>query len=77
VTFACRFGHVDGNAEAAASLVSVAERRTDHPLFGIRLDRTGVLEHPRLEEFREVADWLVINDQRRHDHVDHMPGAED
>jgi hypothetical protein len=77
VTFACRFGHVEGNDEPAASLVSAGERRADHPMFGIRLDRTGALEHPRLEEFWEVADWLVINDQVLHDHVYHMPGAED
>jgi len=76
VTFACRFGHVEGNGEPAASLVSAAERRTDHPMFGLRLDRTSALEHPRLREFWEVADWLVINDQVLHDHVYHMPGAE-
>jgi hypothetical protein len=35
------------------------------------------LEHPRLEEFWEVADWLVIDDQLLHDHVYHMPGAKD
>ncbi len=76
VTFGCRLGHVEGEAGPLASLVPGGERRSDHPMFGVKLDRDAALEHPRLDQFWEVSDWLVLNDRLLHDNVYHMPPAE-
>jgi hypothetical protein len=73
VTFGCRIGHVESQAEPACSLVLAGAVRSDGPIFGRRLDRDEALSHPRLAEFWTVVDWLIVNDPLLHEHVFHMP----
>ena len=80
VTFGCRIGQVDGQEEPAASLVQGGALRSDHPMFGAKLDREDALKHPRRVEFWELVDWLIVNDPILHEHVYHMgtrPGSPD
>ena len=72
VTFGCRIGHVSGQEAPGASLVRAAAVRPDHPMFGIKLDRREALEHPLLEEFWRVVDWLILNEPVLHANVYHM-----
>jgi hypothetical protein len=72
VTFGCRIGHVDGQEEPAASLVQGGALRSDHPMFGAKLDREDALGHPRLREFWDLVDWLIVNDPTLHEHVYHI-----
>ena len=76
VTFGCRLGPVEGQDGPAASLVTGGENKSDHPLFGVKLDREAALEHPRLADFWEVIDWLVVNDPTLHENVYHMDEEE-
>lgn len=72
VTFGCRLGPVEGQKGPAASLVPGGADKSDHPLFGVKLDREAALAHPMLPEFWDVIDWLVVNDPTLHDNVYHM-----
>jgi hypothetical protein len=72
VTFGCRIGHIQGQEAPAASLVDGGAMRSDHPMFGSKLDRSAALGHPWLSEFWSVVDWLIVNDQTLHEHVYHM-----
>lgn len=72
VTFGCRLGSVEGQDGPAASLVEGGSTRSDHAMFGTKLDRPHALEHPLLPQFWAVVDWLVVNDQTLHDNVYHM-----
>lgn len=75
VTFGCRIGHVDSQRAPAASLVQAGRTLSDSPEWGQRLERSAALGHPRLDDFWEVVDWLVLNDATLHEHVFHMPEA--
>ena len=77
VTFGCRLGHVKGQVGPAASLVTGASTRSDHPMFGTKLDRDGARAHPRLSDFWAVVDWLIINDPILHENVYHMDEEEE
>ena len=70
VTIGCRYGYVDGQPEAAASLFTPT--RTGE-IFGRILDREQALESPRLADFWAVTDWLVLNDTLLHTTVYHLP----
>lgn len=76
VTFGCRLGPVEGQDGPAASLVPGGARRSDHKLFGVKLDRQAALEHQMLPEFWDVIDWLVVNDPTLHENVYHMDDEE-
>ena len=76
VTFGCRVGHVASQREPAASLVPAGATLSDSAEWGTRLDRTAALEHPRLDDFWLVIDWLILNDPTLHEKVFHMPEAE-
>lgn len=72
VTFGCRLGPVEGQDGPAASLVTGGASKSDHALFGTKLDREAALQHPMLTEFWDVIDWLVVNDPTLHENVYHM-----
>ena len=59
VTFASRYGYVDGTSLPAATLVK-PER--SGRIYGRLLDRNAALKHKRLPDFWAVFDWLLIND---------------
>lgn len=71
VLFGIRYGHVDQQAEAAASLI--APTITDTATGASPLGREQALEHPRLADLWEVSDWLIENDPLLHEEVFHMP----
>lgn len=73
VTFGCRVGHVEGQAEPACSLVAAAQPAADDAIFGHKLSRDEALAHPLLNEFWEVVDWLIEHDPLLNKHVFHMP----
>ncbi|MHA6762386.1 hypothetical protein [Streptacidiphilus sp. PAMC 29251] len=62
VTFGARYGAVEGQREPACSLVSGAAVAPDSAIYGIKLDRTAALAHPRLADFWQVVDFLVEYD---------------
>lgn len=41
-------------------------------MWGVRLDRSAALGHPRLTDFWDLVDWLIMNDATLHEHVFHM-----
>lgn len=69
VTFGCRIGPVEGQSAPAASLVEGGAIRPDHPMFGLKLDRSAALNHPLLSEFWSIVDWLIINDKTLHENI--------
>lgn len=75
VTFGCRVGHVESQREPAASLVPAGTTLSDSTEWGTPLDRPAALEHPRLDDFWDVVDWLIVNDPTLHENVFHMPEA--
>ncbi len=74
VLFGIRYGHVDGEPDAVASL-----RTPTHGagVMGARpLTREEALVHPRLKDLWDVSDWLIENDPLLHREVFHMPSRE-
>lgn len=69
ITFGCRVGPVEGQAEPAASLVTGAIPYGDQVIWGGKLTRDQALVHPRLPEFWEIVDYLLVNDDEIHSHV--------
>lgn len=59
VTFGCRVGPVQGSAQPAATAVEAAQPYDDSPTFGHKLSRAGALEHPRIQDFWRVVDFLL------------------
>ena len=72
VTFGCRIGAVDGEPSPECTLVAGGQTRSDHVMFGRKLTRDEALSHPRLKEFWDCVDWLVINDPVLHDQIYHQ-----
>jgi hypothetical protein len=70
VTIGCRYGYVDGQRDAAASLFTPIR---SGPLFGTILDRDQALLSPRIDDFWAVTDWLVVNDPLLHRTVYQLP----
>lgn len=69
LTFGCRVGPVDGQAEPAATLVEAAIPYSDAPIFGEKLSRDQALTHPWLSAFWRVVDFVLVHDQDVHSHV--------
>jgi hypothetical protein len=70
ITIGCRYGYVDGQEDAAASLFTPT-RSGD--MFGTVLDRKQALKSPRISDFWALTDWLVVNDPLLHRTVYHLP----
>ena len=69
VTFGCRVGPVEGQDDPAATAVDAALPYSDKPIWGTKLSRAAALDHPRLAEFWEVVDFLLVADPVIHHHV--------
>jgi hypothetical protein len=41
-------------------------------MFGQKLEREEALSHPRLHEFWDLVDWLILNDETLHENVYHF-----
>jgi hypothetical protein len=64
IMFACRIRPSRGNSGPAASLGQApAQKKGDGKIFGHLLSPAEALAHPRLREFWQVTDWLVLNDE--------------
>ncbi len=68
-TFGCRFGPVVGRDEPAATLVNAAIPFRDSPLFGRKLTRAEGLTHPKLGDYWDVVDFILLDDPDVHSHV--------
>jgi hypothetical protein len=69
VTFGCRVGPVDGQAEPAATIVPAAAPYGSSPLFGQKLSRDEALAHRWLSSFWRVVDFVLVEDKEVHRHV--------
>lgn len=69
ITFGCRVGPVVGQSEPAATLVAAAIPYSDRPIWGRKLSREEALVHPRLAEYWEVVDFLLVSEPETHAHV--------
>lgn len=69
LTFGCRVGRIDGQIQPAATLVAGAIAYGDEPLWGQKLTREQALVHPRLHEYWEVVDFVLVGDPEIHSHV--------
>jgi hypothetical protein len=70
VTFACRYGKVSGQEEYACTLVDVPKTYVS-PLAGKKLTRVDGLEHPKINEFWHIVDFLIDSDLTIHDFLHH------
>lgn len=59
VTFAARFGEIEGVEGPAFSAVDAREFTPPTELYGRRLDRDEALGHPSIEEFWGVCDVVA------------------
>ncbi len=75
ITFGCRVGPIEGQTEPAASLVAGAIPYGDQAIWGQKLTREKALRHPRLKDYWEVVDYLLVNDPEIHAHVYGNPAA--
>jgi hypothetical protein len=69
VTFGCRVGPVSGQQEPAATLVDAAKPYSDRPIWGQKLSREEALTHPRLAEYWDIVDFVLVNDPAVEHHV--------
>jgi hypothetical protein len=69
VTFGCRVGPVQGQADPAATAVAAATPYGNSALFGRKLTRDEALAHPQLSDFWQVVDFALISDPDIHFHV--------
>ena len=72
VTFGCRLGEVDGHSGPQASLVTGGAQRGNGPILGETLAREAAIRHPRVNEFWDPVDWLIVNDALLHEKIYHM-----
>jgi hypothetical protein len=73
-TFGCRVGPVDGSPEPAATAVNAAVPYEDSATFGHKLARDEALAHPRVRDFWDVVDYLLVTDPTINHHVyGHLP----
>jgi hypothetical protein len=70
VTIGCRYGYVDGQADAAASLFTPTRTGA---IFGRILERATAMKSPRINDFWALTDWLVVNDALLHETVYRLP----
>jgi hypothetical protein len=73
VTFGCRVGPVAGQSEPAATAVDAAAPYDDNPIWGTKLTRDEALNHPRIGDFWDVVDFLLLSDPDVHAHVYTQP----
>lgn len=74
VTFGCRFGPVSDSHLPAATAVNAASVAPDGPLYGQKLSRQAALAHPRIAEFWQVVDFVLVTDELVHGHhYGHQP----
>ena len=66
ITFGCRFDVVDGRT--VATLVEPVFGRSGAPIDGRLISKAEAPTHPRLAEFRSVADFALVNDPTVHPH---------
>ena len=69
ITFGCRVGPVQGQAEPAATLVAAVAPFGDSPIFGRKLYRDEALVHPWISCFWRVVDFVLVSDPDIHFHV--------
>jgi hypothetical protein len=69
ITFGCRVGPAEGEDDPVATLVEAAESYEDDPQWGTKLTRTQALADPRLPEFWDVVDYVLIHDPTIRPHV--------
>jgi hypothetical protein len=69
VTFGARVGPVAGQADPAATAVPAAAGYSQSPFWGIKLSRDEALAHPRIDEFWEIVDYVLLTDPVVHAHV--------
>lgn len=70
-TFGCRVGRVAGSPDPAATAVDAAQPYGASPFWGHKLSRSEALAHPRLHDFWDVVDFLLISDPTINHHVYH------
>jgi hypothetical protein len=76
VTFGCRVGPAANSDEPQATLVQAAQPYGSTPIWGEKLTREQALQHPRLQEFWEVVDFVLVADPVVHHHVyGHEPNS--
>lgn len=75
LTFGCRVGPVTGQDSPAATLVAAAVPYSDAPIWGRKLTREQALAHPRLADFWEIVDFVLMADEVVHSHVYGLPLA--
>jgi hypothetical protein len=69
VTFGCRVGPAPDEDDPVATLVEAAESYEDDPEWGTKLTREQALADPRLPEFWDVVDYVLIQDPTIRPHV--------
>ncbi|WP_053719359.1 hypothetical protein [Saccharothrix sp. NRRL B-16348] len=69
VTFGCRVGPVEGSDQPAATLVRACMDGSGGEVHGLLLSREAGLAHPRLPEFWQVVDFVLVNDPGVHAHL--------
>lgn len=75
-TFGCRVGAVESSDEPAATAVPAAVPYADGPVFGHKLNREEALAHPRVADFWQVVDFLLVHESAvRHHIYGHRGGA--
>lgn len=70
ITFACRYGPVEGQTDYACTLVDVPDD-FDNPLSGKKLSRVEGLKHKSINEFWHIVDCLIEHDMDLHDFLYH------
>ena len=77
VSFGCRVGPVANSDQPQATLVPAAQPYRNSPIWGQKLSREEALSHPRLQEFWEVVDFVLVADPVVHHHVyGHDPNSQ-
>jgi hypothetical protein len=69
VTFGARVGPVAGQADPAATAVPAAAAYSQSQFWGIKLSRDEALAHPRIDEFWEIVDYVLLTEPVVHAHV--------
>lgn len=69
VTFGCRVGPAPGEDGPVATLGKAADTYGDDPDWGRKLGQDEALADPRLPQFWEAVDFVLINDPTVRPHV--------
>lgn len=72
VTFGSRIGKVDGYSGPQCTLVLPQTSLKNETLLGRKLTREEALQHPWVDSFWSLVDWLVENDPLLRKHM-HQP----